>query len=100
MAIAEEIAAELVRSNGGEGNGARRDAHVGANGSTGWAGAQTYSHTLDLLLDEEALLLAAFAVLRPGLQRLGPAAHVAAMALEHIAQVRLVRRGVESEVGL
>ena len=97
--VTEERAAKLVRSDGGKGNGPAQGS-VGANTSTGWDGAQPHSRTLDLLSDEESLLLDAFAVLRPGLHRLGPAAHVAAMALEQIAQVRIIRRGVEAEVGL
>ena len=98
--VTEERAAELVRSDGGKGNGARRDAHVEGHTSTEGGPASTHGCALDLLLDEESLLLDAFAVLRPGLGRLGPAAHVAAVALEHIAQVRLIRRGVEAEAGL
>lgn len=77
--------------------------HPHTNGGSGYPQApfdRRDSHTLDLLLDEESLLLDAFAMLRPGLRRLGPAAHVAAVALEHIAQVRIIRRGVEAEVGL
>ena len=55
---------------------------------------------LDLVLDEESLLLDAFAVLRPGLRRPGPARCVAVFALEHLAKLRRIRRGIEAEVGV
>ena len=95
--VPEKEAAGLG-SDGGE-NGKPGSGFVIGNGSTARPGLSTH-RALDALLDEESLLEDAFAMLRPGLRRPGPAACAAATVLEHLAQVRLIRRGVQAEYGL